>query len=255
MDDHTSSDNAVHHNDATSTKEDTLERLVEMVDAVSMKNTDNNDHEVANNEESISMDTAMSIYDNENMCLPMQTFKNVLEGLGNHSVDLGKGCELALEGISSLELKQRDTGSISSDRKFKSLVGRCFSKDAKQNLTKTSFEDKQKEVYVERGTVIKVSVKGKTKENKDVNEDFVFRVIAIIDKYYNKWFMSEEQKKEWYPNYPAKKYRVQAVMVYHDPVDQSYSDVKVSTIKDLWYTNDAFVLLDASKIKSVDGKV
>ena len=138
------------------------------------------------------------------MCLPMQTFKNFLEGLGKFSFDLGQGCELALEGISSLELKQRDTGSMSSARKFKSLTGRWFSKDAKQNSTKTSFEDKQKEVYVERGTVIKVSMKGKTKENKYVNEDCVFRAIAILDKYYNKWFMSEEQKKEWYPNYPAK---------------------------------------------------
>ena len=175
--------------------------------------------------------------------------------MGKFSFDLGKGCELALEGISSLELKQRDTGSMSSARKFKSLTGRWFTKDGNQNLTKTACEDKQKEVYVERGTVIKVSVKGKTKENKDVNEDFVFRVIAIMDKYYNKWFMSEEQKKEWYPNYPAKIYRVQAVMVYHDPVYQSYSDVKVSTVKDLWYANDAFILLDASKIKSVNGKV
>ena len=86
MDDPTCSDNVVHNNDATSTKQDTLERLVEMVDAVSMKNTDNNDHEVAVNEEGINMDTSMSnetitIHDHENMCLPMQTFKNVLEGL------------------------------------------------------------------------------------------------------------------------------------------------------------------------------
>ena len=62
-------------------------------------------------------------------------------------------------------------------------------------------------------------------------------------------------QKEWYHNYPSKQYRVQAVMVYHDPVYQSYSDVKVSTVKDLWYANDAFILLDASKIKSVDGKI
>ena len=44
-------------------------------------------------------------------------------------------------------------------------------------------------------------------------------------------------------------------MLYYDPVYQSYSDVKVSTIKDLWYANDVFILLDASKIKSVDEKV
>ena len=60
-------------------------------------------------------------------------------------------------------------------------------------------------MYVDRGTIIKVSLEGKTNKNKVVNEDVVFRVIDIKDKYYNKWFMSEKQKKEWYPNYPAKK--------------------------------------------------
>ena len=39
--------------------------------------------------------------------------------------------------------------------------------------------------------------------------------------------------------------------MYYDPVYQSYSDVKVSTIEDLWYTNDVFILLDAGKIKGV----
>ena len=48
----------------------------------------------------IDMDTGMSkdtlnIYDNENMCFPMQKFKNVLEDLGNYSVNLDKDCELA----------------------------------------------------------------------------------------------------------------------------------------------------------------
>ena len=44
-------------------------------------------------------------------------------------------------------------------------------------------------------------------------------------------------------------------MLYYNPVYQSYSDVKVNTIKDLWYDNDVFILLDVSKIKSVDEKV
>ena len=35
-------------------------------------------------------------------------------------------------------------------------------------------------MYFDRGTVIKVYVKGKTKENKDFNEAFVFRVIAMM---------------------------------------------------------------------------
>ena len=51
-------------------------------------------------------DDALSIYDNESMCFPTQTFKIFLEGLGNYPVDLGRGCELASEGINSLDLKK-----------------------------------------------------------------------------------------------------------------------------------------------------
>ena len=68
-----------------------------------------------------SHDTA-SIYDNERTCFPMKNFKNVLEGLGNYSVNLGKGCDLALERIDSLKLKKKKrrldqfqvTGSLSA---------------------------------------------------------------------------------------------------------------------------------------------
>ena len=60
-----------------------------MVDAASMKNTDNNDHELTANEQSLNMDTEMSketikIYNNKNMCFLMQIFNNALEGLGNY---------------------------------------------------------------------------------------------------------------------------------------------------------------------------
>ena len=49
IDDPTCSDNVVHNNDTTITNQDKIERLVEMVDAVSMKNTENNDHGVVVN--------------------------------------------------------------------------------------------------------------------------------------------------------------------------------------------------------------
>ena len=44
-------------------------------------------------------------------------------------------------------------------------------------------------------------------------------------------------------------------MVYHNYVYQSYSDVKVSTIKDFWYANNVLVLLDASEFKGLVGHV
>ena len=44
-------------------------------------------------------------------------------------------------------------------------------------------------------------------------------------------------------------------MVFNDPVCQSYSDAKVSSIKNLLYANDAFMLFDASEIESLDANV
>ena len=82
-----------------------------MVGALSMKNAEEDDLEAIINEQIFDEDAGMSddaliIYDKEIMCFPMQKFKNVLESLGNYSIDLGKGCELTSEGINSLDLKK-----------------------------------------------------------------------------------------------------------------------------------------------------
>ena len=44
-------------------------------------------------------------------------------------------------------------------------------------------------------------------------------------------------------------------MVFHNPEHQSHSDVKVSSNKDLWHANFAFVFFDASEIVDLDGNV
>ena len=49
VDDSTSSGNAVQNDEATSRNQGTLERLVEMINAVSMKSVDSNDHELTVN--------------------------------------------------------------------------------------------------------------------------------------------------------------------------------------------------------------
>ena len=42
-------------------------------------------------------------------------------------------------------------------------------------------------------------------------------------------------------------------MVCYDPVYQSYDDIKVSAIKNLWYWDNAFILVDACEIKGLEG--
>ena len=100
FDDSASSGNAAHNDDAANRNKDMLESIVEIVDVLWMKDSDEGDVESIINEQIFDQDEGMSddsliIYDNESMFFPMQKIKNVLEDLGNCSVDLGKGCELA----------------------------------------------------------------------------------------------------------------------------------------------------------------
>ena len=78
--------------------------------------------------------------------------------------------------------------------KFKSLKGRWFLKDKDQDGKNLSCKENKEEVCIVRDTITQVSLKGKTNNNKDTTETFAFRVTAIMDEYYNKWFMSEEEK-------------------------------------------------------------
>ena len=60
---------------------------------------------------------------------------------------------------------------------------------------KISCKENKEEVCIVRGAIMKVSLKGKTKNNKDVNETFTLRVTSIMDKHYNRWFVSYEKIK------------------------------------------------------------
>ena len=77
-------------------------------------------------------------------------------------------------------------------RKFKSVRERWLSTVRNQNVAKPIGINKEKVLHVDRGYVIKVSMKAKTEHKKDIKENCLFRVIVVLDKFYNKLFMSEQ---------------------------------------------------------------
>jgi hypothetical protein len=73
----------------------------------------------------------------------------------------------------------------------------------------------------------------------------LYRVLALFDKHYNKWYIIEENKKEWYPSFPKGKYLVLASMVEKDVLFDKYEDVLVEESND-WNAHSIFVLKYAS---------
>ena len=57
-------------------------------------------------------------------------------------------------------------------------------------------DNSKKGVFMERNSLIKlICKKGKGKKVKESVE--ICRVLSIFDKFYNKWFVSKDDEKEW----------------------------------------------------------
>ena len=98
--------------------------------------------------------------------------------------------------------------------------------------------------YVERDSLIELMCKqGKGRNQSETLQ--LYRVLALFDKHYNKWYVIEENKKEWYPSFPKGKYLVLASMVEKDVLFDKYEDVLVEESND-WNAHSIFVLKYAS---------
>jgi hypothetical protein len=162
---------------------------------------------------------------------------------------------LTLDGICSLEMEKREKGSTSLDRKSKSLQQRWFNKgNYNGKKVEISSGGKAKVVtYVERDSLIELMCKqGKGRNQSETLQ--LYRVLALFHKHYNKWYIIEENKKEWYPSFPKGKYLVLASMVEKDVLFDKYEDVLVEESND-WNAHSIFVLKDASFVLSVKEKL
>ena len=70
-------------------------------------------------------------------------------------------------------------------------------------MKKSDREDKDK-THIKRDSLVKLRVKrgnGKTV----IEEIAYFSILSLFDKYHNTWFMIEDDKREWYQNFPKNK--------------------------------------------------
>jgi len=147
-----------------------------------------------------------------------------------------------LSGVSTIQ------GALGDERKANTLLGRWIirkkqvGKDEKSSSEGTN---------IERDTVILVNVKtGRGASASTVTRRF--RVLAIYEKFYNRWAISKQPFKQWH-NEP-KKYKVDARMVNWDSLVLEYVDVDLLG-NTIYREGDIFKTVEDSMIVDVVGKL
>ena len=177
-----------------------------------------------------------------------ETFKALKDLLNSKS--FGDMNRIILNGANSLEFGRRDKGATTKDSKFMSLNQRWFSKAEKKDLKEDKndgIDEEKKDNFVERNRLVQMTcIQGRGRNRRETIE--MYRVLAIFDKYYNKWFVSKDDKKIWHVNYPKGKYKILARKlikngsIYEEEDITDRNNLNISTI---------FVLSDACNILSV----
>lgn len=125
-----------------------------------------------------------------------------------------------------------ERGSLSSNTKYNSLVGRWFTKE-KKDIKLKPVEKESKQIFIERDRIITVNTRRIIIENEQRRIEDVkkqYRVLAVFTKSYNKWFMTE-QKQLWSADMKPdqlSKYRCSIRMVTEGSVED-YEDVDLNT--------------------------
>ena len=149
-----------------------------------------------------------------------------------------------------------ERGSTSRHRKVKSLLARWIEYDTKARANNGVTNEEQNNggtensnvFNIERGTVVtSIISRGKTKISKQ------FIVLGVYDKYYNKWFMTAEEKR-WGPSVSVtekKKYKV-AIRMVEDGVLEKYDYVSPYDVG--YNRKEVFRMVDGAAIIEVKGK-
>jgi len=146
----------------------------------------------------------------------MTRFRSIFETTGGISEIL----EHVICASSYLANSEHTPGSISPNRKAKSLVQRWVAKPidgvVKDGAELVGIED----ILIERDVIILLNVEYGTGAAATVVQR-QFRVLEIYEKYYNKWFVSPAAAKKW--KNEKKPFKMMVRMLKKNAVDE-YSD-------------------------------
>eukprot|EP00978_Attheya_sp_CCMP212_P037401 scaffold175918_cov57-Attheya_sp.AAC.2 len=147
------------------------------------------DHDTGNLDESERDFPSLKFYNAVDGSTSLEKFRDCLSC--NKIEDIS---QLTYDEICSLKLKKRDQGSTSLERKSKSLQQRWFTKgnsnSSKQG--KMPIEEKNKDTYVEHDSLIELMCKQGKGDNQSETAQ-LYRVLALFDKHYNKWYICERK--------------------------------------------------------------
>ena len=94
--------------------------------------------------------------------------------------------------MENLDLNNINKGSVSKEYKVKSLEQRCFSENEHSKKKSVIDENSDSDIYSERDSLIQMSYK------HDIHESVeYYQVLSLFIKYYNKWYIDDEDKFNW----------------------------------------------------------
>lgn len=172
----------------------------------------------------------------------------VLEGLQKLlAAPVEEMADASRDGMAQLNFKK--TGSVSYDRKHKSLRERWFTKKPTDDNDDADDDVDPLEKVIRRNMHVKLEIsEGRGAAKRTAVEDY--RVLAIYTKTYNKWFLCEKGRQMWKKGIKKGEYRVLVRMVQFDHLMGKYKDcVPTGFVK--WGKKRMFILCDASSIVDV----
>ena len=156
----------------------------------------------------------------------------------------------ALKLVQLLQLGKLEKGAVSTSSKYNSRNGRWFSQKSKKDCSIGEVESDEvlDKLYIQWDSLIHVNCK----RGKSVSVE-KYRVLAFFSKYYNKWFVTSEDKFIW-ANDPStlKNTRVLARMV--KKCGSSYQEVELEAGGD-WGPKQIFCIKKFSDILKVENEL
>lgn len=166
-----------------------------------------------------------------------------------------------MESAAILDFQDRPMkGSTSHDRKAKSLLSRWFTSSSKSSNAGGSTnadnadDGSPLEIFISRGTLIsRIATYGLG--GTKVTKPFHYRVLALYDKTYNKFFLTGEKKK-WRVDKAGcnefKKFKLGIRMVKKDALG-GYRDVCLNDTSEGFLRRDICRMIDGIMIEGVHG--
>ena len=163
--------------------------------------------------------------------------------------DIGNVQSTAFDLVQLLQLGKLEKGSLSSASKYNSRNGRWFSQKASSSVSDVAAsmgdEENDSGRFVVRDSLVQMKCKRGRSETIEC-----YRVLAFFTKYYNKWFVAEQDKFPWSDDtVNTAKVRVLARLV--KKTGSSYQEVGL--VKDgNWAPQQVYVIESLSNVLKVE---